>query len=223
MGSPLRFEDTVTGTPVVGRQSRSNQSPPIVSAKREYLRIWPETFGNFHLRTGKLGVQRRNRMREKPGFPARSPLSWGAWPNAGMGWLGREGSNLRMAESKSAALPLGYAPTGRNRDRQRDPGGQPARPPPAPPVYRGTSAISTGWKRQIHPKSGPSRAPPSKAFCFGCLVGGLVERPGRVSALPRGGRISPIGELREPRFRGNTAVHFPSKRDFRHDLPRADL
>ena len=25
-------------------------------------------------------------------------------------WLGREGSNLRMAESKSAALPLGDAP-----------------------------------------------------------------------------------------------------------------
>ena len=28
-------------------------------------------------------------------------------------WLGREDSNLRMAESKSAALPLGYAPTRR--------------------------------------------------------------------------------------------------------------
>ena len=28
-----------------------------------------------------------------------------------MNWLGREGSNLRMAESKSAALPLGDAPT----------------------------------------------------------------------------------------------------------------
>src|ERR1700733_12435436 len=27
-----------------------------------------------------------------------------------MRWLGREDSNLRMAESKSAALPLGYAP-----------------------------------------------------------------------------------------------------------------
>lgn len=26
-------------------------------------------------------------------------------------WLGREGSNLRMGESKSPALPLGYAPT----------------------------------------------------------------------------------------------------------------
>ena len=26
-------------------------------------------------------------------------------------WLGRQDSNLGMAESKSAALPLGYAPT----------------------------------------------------------------------------------------------------------------
>src|SRR5215475_10643981 len=28
----------------------------------------------------------------------------------GMPWLGRQDSNLGMAESKSAALPLGYAP-----------------------------------------------------------------------------------------------------------------
>ena len=28
-------------------------------------------------------------------------------------WLGREGSNLRMPESKSGALPLGDAPTAR--------------------------------------------------------------------------------------------------------------
>jgi hypothetical protein len=34
-------------------------------------------------------------------------------------WLGREGSNLRMAESKSAALPLGYAPSGPG-ERRRD-------------------------------------------------------------------------------------------------------
>lgn len=27
-------------------------------------------------------------------------------------WLGREGSNLRIAKSKFAALPLGYAPSG---------------------------------------------------------------------------------------------------------------
>src|SRR5690242_14445652 len=31
-------------------------------------------------------------------------------PGEETGWLGREDSNLRMAESKSAALPLGYAP-----------------------------------------------------------------------------------------------------------------
>jgi hypothetical protein len=33
-------------------------------------------------------------------------------------WLGREDSNLRMAESKSAALPLGYAPKARSDCRQ---------------------------------------------------------------------------------------------------------
>ncbi len=51
---------------------------------------------------------------------------------AATGWLGREGSNLRMAESKSAALPLGYAPIGpsggsRRRGRRRL---------PIAPVYR---------------------------------------------------------------------------------------
>jgi hypothetical protein len=30
-----------------------------------------------------------------------------------LNWLGRLDSNQGMAESKSAALPLGYAPTGR--------------------------------------------------------------------------------------------------------------
>ena len=39
-------------------------------------------------------------------------------------WLGRQDSNLGMAESKSAALPLGYAPTGtgkpQSRARRRD-------------------------------------------------------------------------------------------------------
>ncbi len=41
------------------------------------------------------------------------------------GWLGREDSNLRMAESKSAALPLGYAPSAlaARRSRPDDSGG----------------------------------------------------------------------------------------------------
>src|SRR5262249_18324594 len=46
-------------------------------------------------------------------------------------WLGREGSNLRMAESKSAALPLGYAPT-----RGGNSGIGYRRFPLVPPVYR---------------------------------------------------------------------------------------
>src|SRR6201996_5500714 len=51
------------------------------------------------------------------------------------GWLGREGSNLRMAESKSAALPLGYAPTRRSK---------------ATPVYRVSRAFSTGRRSKRH-------------------------------------------------------------------------
>ena len=38
------------------------------------------------------------------------------------GWLGRLDSNQGMAESKSAALPLGYAPTGPGRDSEMAPG-----------------------------------------------------------------------------------------------------
>ena len=37
-------------------------------------------------------------------------------PDCGTAWLGREDSNLRMAESKSAALPLGDAPVLRHRN-----------------------------------------------------------------------------------------------------------
>lgn len=54
----------------------------------------------------------------------RHPLS--KWGNddvdliSNINWLGREGSNLRMAESKSAALPLGYAPTGTGEPRRSD-------------------------------------------------------------------------------------------------------
>src|ERR1019366_1995276 len=42
-----------------------------------------------------------------PASPRPRPKVW----NPGNAWLGREDSNLRMAESKSAALPLGDAPS----------------------------------------------------------------------------------------------------------------
>ena len=44
------------------------------------------------------------------GFARKAQFQWETTP----AWLGREDSNLRMAESKSAALPLGYAPIGRS-------------------------------------------------------------------------------------------------------------
>ena len=65
------------------------------------------------------------------------------------GWLGREGSNLRMVESKSTALPLGYAPTGRSGRH----GTIATQYFPATSVYRGSPAVSTdnrpdfGWNR----------------------------------------------------------------------------
>jgi hypothetical protein len=40
--------------------------------------MWPETFDDFHRKLGEPGVQRHNRMREKPGFQAYSRVSWGA-------------------------------------------------------------------------------------------------------------------------------------------------
>ena len=87
------------------------------------------------------------------------------------GWLGREGSNLRMAESKSAALPLGYAPTGRNEGRIEPLGRLRQRP-----VYRGSCAISTGRTAEFRPKSGPVPRPPSIDIL-------PWMRPGRFSSL----------------------------------------
>jgi hypothetical protein len=75
---------------MIARQSRSNRSPPIVSAKREYSRTRPETFGDFHLKIANPDLQRRKRMPERRGFPAHSRVSWGAWSNATLpGWGGR--------------------------------------------------------------------------------------------------------------------------------------
>src|SRR5207302_1541498 len=45
------------------------------------------------------------------------PVSWPGWPWGSRNWLGREDSNLRMPESKSGALPLGYAPRSRTLSR----------------------------------------------------------------------------------------------------------
>src|ERR1700732_4040100 len=51
-------------------------------------------------------LQRRFGWRTPPGDARKARFYWV------LGWLGRQDSNLGMAESKSAALPLGYAPSG---------------------------------------------------------------------------------------------------------------
>ena len=69
-------------------------------------------------------LARNRRIRERKNQPPYQLVSC---------WLGRQDSNLGMAESKSAALPLGYAPSVAPRAaRARDPRGRTIMgPPPA--------------------------------------------------------------------------------------------
>jgi hypothetical protein len=84
---------------MVGRQWRSNPSPPIVSAKLEYLRIWPETFVDFSFNFAQIG-SREKTMREKPGFSAPFSGVFGSLSERCTAWPGREDLNLQIAESK---------------------------------------------------------------------------------------------------------------------------
>jgi hypothetical protein len=59
----------------------------MVSPKREYLRRRPETFGDFRLNLGKTGVQRRKRMREKPGFSGPFSRPFGGLAERRNDWL----------------------------------------------------------------------------------------------------------------------------------------
>ncbi len=63
------------------------RSLPTVSAKREYWRMWPETFANWRPEITNLGVWRRNRTREKPAFPADSSRFLGSLAERQSGWL----------------------------------------------------------------------------------------------------------------------------------------
>ena len=96
------------------------------------------------------------------------------------GWLGREGSNLRMVESKSTALPLGYAPTGRSGRH----GTIATQCFPATSVYRGSPAVSTdnrpdfGWNRARRPGS-LHRSPYDPLYWAFCRD---LPQPNRASA-----------------------------------------
>jgi len=79
-----------------GRQSWSNYSPAIVSAKREYSPSRLETFSKLHLRIGEPAVRGRNRMCKMPDFPGHSRASWEAWPHAGTRGWGRNADRTRL-------------------------------------------------------------------------------------------------------------------------------
>jgi hypothetical protein len=86
------------------------KSPAAVSAKPEYLRVQPETFGHLVAREGKKAVWRRKSNRENaavcgPFAPSRVviPIRWTAW-------LGREDSNLQVSKAmrdRFSSSPIG--------------------------------------------------------------------------------------------------------------------
>src|SRR5262245_43532285 len=95
-------------------QWRSRRSPPIVSLKTGISAVWAGDFRDILAKVADLGSLETIQIRQV--FPVKCrEFAQKLTTILGRvtGWLGREGSNLRMAESKSAALPLGYAPTGR--------------------------------------------------------------------------------------------------------------
>jgi hypothetical protein len=60
---------------VIGEPAVDHEPPPIVSSKREYLRIWPETFGDFSLSFARLRVWRRRRCAKSQDFrPVRASI-----------------------------------------------------------------------------------------------------------------------------------------------------
>src|SRR5579862_2724042 len=108
----MRGWQTCSHCPLV---AQSNIEPVSVStsAKREFPRKQAETFGNnreFWFESGNSGDWGE---RENARIYGRSRVFATQNNRDRLGWLGREESNLRMAESKSAALPLGYAPSRR--------------------------------------------------------------------------------------------------------------
>ena len=88
---------------ITAPQSLSNQSPPAASAKREYSRTRPETFGDFHLKFGCRESGDEIECAKSRDFGPFSRFSWSLAERANW-WLGREDLNFDMANSKSDAV-----------------------------------------------------------------------------------------------------------------------
>lgn len=95
----------------------------------------------------------------------------GQYSGLWMIWMGRQGSNLRMAESKSAALPLGDAPTAAIRHRNHGP----------PPIATSQLRRNTRSKKPTGDFSARGDHPFSRAIRPRC------RRPLRHPGSPKGG------------------------------------
>ena len=105
-------------------------------------------------------------------------------------WLGREDSNLRMAESKSAALPLGDAP------RRADHNRRGALPQPARSCRaEGNSLVEARTPRY---KAGLPATRPAFSRCSRSPADRSVAQPGSAPASGAGGR----------RFESSHSDHF---------------
>src|SRR5476649_1598863 len=116
-------------------------------------------------------------------------------PGGGGGWLGRKGSNLRMLESKSSALPLGDAPAGCGGSA---PGADPYKASRAGPQTGQIAALPRLWGpvagAGVYRYNGASRG----EGCSLALVR-RVAQPGRALRSGRRGR----------RFESSLSDQFP--------------
>jgi hypothetical protein len=76
------------------------KSPAAISGKREYSRSWPWVV--WRLKISETGRWRPAASSRKPAVCDPFWSSEQTCRDSCTGWLGREGSNLRMADSKSA-------------------------------------------------------------------------------------------------------------------------
>src|ERR1700675_2358578 len=80
------------------------RSPAAVPQKGEYFKYPSETMGYFAPGRAKIAFGDSLLNRKSPPLAGRSGISQGRISSRRTAWLGRQDSNLRMGESKSAAM-----------------------------------------------------------------------------------------------------------------------
>ena len=92
------------------RMSMRTKSLEPVSAKREYFGLRQENFAASHAHNSNRATWRLEPEPRIPPFCGLSLERRQTVSSGGTDWLGRLDSNQGLPESKSGALPLGYAP-----------------------------------------------------------------------------------------------------------------